>query len=607
MQAIILAAGMGRRLKSLTKYNTKCMVSVNGQTLIERMLLFLEKLNFSRIIIVVGYKAENLINYVKNLEINTEIIFIHNYEYEHTNNIFSLYLAKSELEKEDTILLESDIIFEYEMLEELYFDSSPNVAIVSKWESWMDGTVVVLDDATKVTQIIDKKHFDYLKVNEYYKTVNIYKFSKEFSKNKYIPFLEAYIRVFGNNQYYEQVLRVITLIDKADLKAFITERKWYEIDDVLDLDVAELIFEENKEQKYNSICHRYGGYWRFPKLIDFCYLVNPYFPPAVFEENLKISFSSLLTQYPSGQLPNALLAANLFDLNQDSVIVGNGAAELISAVTRQFKTAKFGICLPSFEEYLNRIQKTNAVIFNAIPPTYRYSADDLIDFFSSKKIDFLVLVNPDNPTGSYIDGDGIQKLVAWTQKKQIMLIIDESFVDFADKPYSVLNQDFLDRNKNVLVIKSISKSYGIPGVRLGIMASANTKIISAIRSFISIWNINSFGEFCLQILEKYSNEYVSSLKLLRAERTFLYDELCKIKQVHPVESQANYIMCKLDLDSSYISSELFTSYNILIKDLSKKKGITGNYVRIAIRNRQDNLKLLAALYKIFDDYYRKTK
>lgn len=150
----------------------------------------------------------------------------------------------------------------------------------------------------KMTSLIlsQKKTFRYADIDDYYKTVNIYKFSKEFLRNSYVPFLEAYSKALGNNEYYEQVLRVITLLERCELKGLPLEgERWYEIDDIQDLDIAETIFaEQDQLQRYQK---RYGGYWRFPKLKDFCYLVNPYFPPQKMCEELQANFNVLLREY----------------------------------------------------------------------------------------------------------------------------------------------------------------------------------------------------------------------------------------------------------------------------------------------------------------------
>ena len=235
MQAIILSAGMGKRLKELTNNATKCMVKVNGVTMIERMLTSLDRLSLNRIILVVGYEGDKLKEYVGTLSVKTPIEFVENKIYNKTNNIYSLYLAKDHLLNEDTLLLESDLVFEDAVLDRIVNDPQPSLALVAKFESWMDGTVVELDDEDNIVRFRSKNEFRFEDIKNYYKTVNIYKFSKEFSRSHYVPFLEAYCKALGNNEYYEQVLKVITLLDKPDIKAIrLHDEAWYEIDDVQD-------------------------------------------------------------------------------------------------------------------------------------------------------------------------------------------------------------------------------------------------------------------------------------------------------------------------------------------------------------------------------------
>lgn len=144
MQAIILAAGMGKRLKKLTQNNTKCMVKVNGMTMIERMLRQIDKRGVSRIVLVVGYEREKLKEYISTLDVSTPIQYIDNPIYDSTNNIYSLSLASELLIEEDTLLFESDLIFEDSILDTLIDDPRETLALVDKYESWMDGTVVKL-------------------------------------------------------------------------------------------------------------------------------------------------------------------------------------------------------------------------------------------------------------------------------------------------------------------------------------------------------------------------------------------------------------------------------------------------------------------------------
>lgn len=599
MQAVILAAGMGKRLGELTKNNTKCMVKINGISLINRLLEQLSKLSLNKIIIVIGYEGEKLKNYLGYSYKTIEIEYIENPIYNKTNNIYSLYLAKEKLLEDDTILIESDLIFEDSIFTLLEQSSYPNVAVVAKYESWMDGTMVRIDNENNIINFIPKKAFRYEDIALYYKTVNIYKFSKEFARNQYIPFLEAYIHALGNNEYYEQVLRVITILDNCNLKALIlNNEKWYEIDDIQDLDIAETIF-SNDNERLSKYQQRYGGYWRFPGLLDFCYLVNPFFPPQKMKDELRSNFDKLLMEYPSGMKINSLLIAKYFNIKQNYVCVGNGAAELIKSLMSQLN-GKIGIISPTFEEYPNRKSTNDIITFYPQKKNFSYEIKELQTFYENKNISSLLIVNPDNPSGNFIPPKELLTLAQWTKNKNIQLIIDESFVDFSDASTNntLLQDNILEEFTNLIVIKSISKSYGVPGIRLGVIASADTNLINFIKKDVSIWNINSFGEYYMQIFGKYESDYKLACQKFIQERERFYQQLTKISYLRIIPSQANYFLCEVysPYTSRSITELLLNKYNILIKDCSNKKGFNHkNYIRIAVRSKFDNDQLVSAL------------
>lgn len=599
MQAIILAAGMGKRLKDLTQNNTKCMVKVNGVTLIDRMLHQIEKQHLSRIVIVVGYEGQKLIDYITTLDIQTPIVYVNNPIYDKTNNIYSLALAKDWLCKEDTILFESDIIFEDSILEELVKDSRETLALVAKYESWMDGTCVKLSDDDDIEAFVPGKKFKFDEIDSYYKTVNIYKFSKHFSETHYVPFLDAYQSALGQNEYYEQVLRVITMLDEPEIKAKrLNGQLWYEIDDIQDLDIATSMFIPDEDQRVELLSGRYGGYWRYPQLIDFCYLVNPYYPPQKLMDEIKASFEKLITQYPSGMRVNSLLAAKNFGVHQENILVGNGAAELIKSLMTDF-TGKLGIIRPTFEEYGHRYREENIIAYWPENDEFKYSAQDIMDFFGDKDIQNLVLINPDNPSGNYIEKKDVLKLVEWTEQKGIKFLVDESFVDFADElDSSIIVQDILDSHKNLYVMKSISKSYGVPGLRLGVLASGDTETIARLKKDVAIWNINSFAEFYMQIEEKYKKDYAAALGKFREERARYVNELSNIPGLRVIPSQANYVMAEVTtgMTAKELNRKLIVRHNLLIKNLVAKIQQNGRqYIRLAVKTTEENDKLIAAI------------
>lgn len=598
MQAIILAAGMGKRLKDLTKNHTKCMVKVNGITLIERMLNQLDALNLTRIVIVVGYEGKRLREYINTLPIHTPIEYLENPVYYQTNNIYSLSLAEEALMEEDTLLLESDLIFEDSVLKVLLQDKRETLALVDKYESWMDGTVVTLDRDDNIQAFIGGKKIVFEDIPFYYKTVNIYKFSRHFSRTYYVPFLEAYCMALGNNEYYEQVLRVITMLDEPAIQAKrLDGQLWYEIDDIQDLDIAESMFTDNEELKVLKLQQRYGGYWRYPKLLDYCYLVNPYFPPQRLIHEMKSNFTTLLTQYPSGMQVNSLLAAKNFGINQEYIVIGNGAAELIKSLMELIE-GKIGFIKPTFEEYPNRYSRVQSVFMDTETLQFQYSAEDIIDFYSGKGISMLVLINPDNPSGNFLNRDELLTLCRWAEKENCSLLVDESFVDFAEgSNHTLIENCILEQYKNLIVVKSISKSYGVPGLRLGILVSSRKDLIGKIKKKVAIWNINSFAEFYMQIAEKYHGDYQSALDKLKEVRKKFITMLQQYNQLKVYPSQANFVMCELKygITASELTKQLLVRHQILIKDLSSKIRNGRQLIRLAVRNEAENSILADAL------------
>lgn len=599
MQAIILAAGMGKRLGEYTEANTKCMVPVNGTKLIDRSLYQLSRLNLRRVVIVVGYEGQKLMDYLGSEYNGLKIEYVINPIYDKTNNIYSLALAKELMQEDDTLLLESDLIYEDGLLNLLLDNPFPNLALVAKYETWMDGTMVCIDKENNIVNFVTKAAFNYQNVDQYYKTVNIYKFSKEFSRTKYVPFLEAYSKSVGNNEYYENVLRIISFLNSHDLKALpIGNLKWYEIDDKQDLDIAEALFAEEKDilRKYYG---RYGGFWRFPQMLDYCYLVNSYFNESRIIDELEANFRTLIAEYPSGMKVNTLLASKCWGIKEEYIIPGNGAAELIKALMETLP-GTLGIVRPTFEEYPNRRDSEGLVTFVPQNEDFRYTTDDLMNYFGEHPADNLLIINPDNPSGNFIPVNDLHRLAAWSEERGMRLIIDESFVDFSVdyENNTLLHNTILEKYPHLVVMKSISKSYGVPGIRLGILCSADKEIISKMKKMVSIWNINSFAEFFMQIFNKYEKDYKLACDKFIAERDDFERQLGEISFLRVMPSQANYFLCEIlpPMTANKLVLSMLKRFNILTRDCSDKKGFDGKkqYMRIAVRSHEDNARLIAA-------------
>lgn len=580
MQGMILAAGMGKRLGELTSEKTKCMVEVNGVALIDRMLHQLEKHHLSRIVIVVGYEGKKLMDYIGTLGIQTPIFFVNNPVYDKTNNIYSLSLAKEYLVQEDTLLLESDLIFEDSVLDILLEDSRESLVLVDKFSSWMDGTCVKVGSDDTIEAFIPKQDINFREMSDLYKTVNIYKFSKIFSETLYVPFLEVYTKALGNNDYYEQVLQIIAVLDEPGIKAKKMDgHLWYEIDDIQDLDMAEFLFASD-DVKLAHIQSRRGGYWRYPELLDFCCPVNPYFPPIRLLEEVKASFDLLVMHYPSGMEVNRLLAAKNFGVKKEHVIVGNGVSALIKCLMEKI---------------------TGSVFFVPGKERCAYTAEDLITYLEDKEISMLMLANPDNLTGNYITKKELEMLIRWCMKKDIRLVVDETFLDFAEEEdITLFSEEKLGQYKKLIVVKSISKSHGVPGLCLGVMASSDEELIAEIKKEVAVCKINSFEEFYMQIEAKYSQDYKVAIQKCKKARKIYMEELSGIPALHVFPSQANCVMAEITngITAGELTRVMLIKHNMLIKDLSNKIKLEGRqFIRLAIRKEEENERLVAALRK----------
>lgn len=347
---------------------------------------------------------------------------------------------------------------------------------------------------------------------------------------------------------------------------------------------------------------RYGGYWRFPDMLDYCYLVNPYFNRSGIIKEMQDFFPTLVAEYPSGMNVNSMLASECWNVKQEYIIPGNGAAELIKLLMEHLE-GKVGVVRPTFEEYPNRMPAERVVTFLPQNSDFRYDADDLIEFFGNNAVENILLINPDNPSGNFIPMEGIIKLAQWTKDNGIKFILDESFVDFSEgyANNSFISNQLLETFPNVCVMKSISKSYGVPGLRLGILCSANTEMIQRMKKQVSIWNINSFAEFFMQIYPKYRADYQKACDQFIATRNDFERELQQIPFIHVMPSQANFFFLEVlpPYKPKQLCAILLKNYKILASACLAKKGIEPDkYMRIAVRSHKDNERFIKALKEL---------
>jgi len=599
-KAIILAAGIGSRLEPLTEHIPKCLAPINGVPILTNMLTHLSDSGVEETVIVVGYLKEKIYDLIGTSFNRMKVSYIESDRYATTNNIYSLWLAREHL-TEDIILLESDVFFERLLLDHMFANGNRNVAAVAQHQSWMSGTVVSLDKEGNIQTLLETRHqgpqFDYSRV---FKTLNIYLLRRDFLHDQFVPRLEAFVNAGDVDQYYEIILHVTTYSQQHSMTAFLCDDiKWFEIDDENDRLHAEYIF-ASPEERYEVVAREYGSYWRYG-FTDHTYLYNVYFPPEEFFDHIRNHIYDLVESYPVGQDALASLISLVINQPAPRIVVGNGASELINIISGQLCNQLI-IPEPSFNEYANAAPEGKVTGFALKPPFFQLDVDEFAAEALRCQADVAVIVSPNNPTSLLVPKADLLRLAGKLAGQNCLLIVDESFIDFAeDRDQSTLEQEVAE-HENMTILKSMSKAYGICGLRLGYLLTANQGLATAVRNKVPIWNINSFAEDFLRLLPRYRKDFMESCQKVRSDRDELYRSLASIPGMIAYKPDANFVFCRLPdgtLSGPELTHRLFIEHDIYIKHCAGKPLPEPDlYLRIASRTKPENHKLVEALRSI---------
>lgn len=594
MKALILAAGFGKRMRPITFNTHKTLIKICDHTVIDRIIESLIKNKILDIILVTGYRQEELVNHLKKNYSNLNLSFIHNKKYETTNNIYSLSLAFEKLNiDDDLILIESDLIFKPEVISILLNSKFKNLALVSPYKIGLDGTVVQIKDKKIISiypphlQTSEFNHFDK------YKTLNIYKFSKDFCINQFKNILLFYAKSIDKNSYYELVLGIIIYLQKETIYSEIVPNSmWTEIDDPNDLMVARYLFDQ--ESRKTFLENTFGGYWNFD-ILDFCFIRNMYFPTDSMLSEIKNNLAPVLQNYGSNNNILNKKLSYVLQVDESNLILLNGLSQIYPILKIFLNNKKILIPNPTFGEYLKLSTQIDCY-FDDGKNTYVNLKQKIFDN------EYIFIVNPNNPTGTTLNTENIYQMAKNNFNK--LFIVDESFIDFSNQK-SIIHYIEKEPLNNLIVLTSLSKSYGLPGIRLGYIYSSNKDLLNKLKSDLPIWNSNSIAEFYLEIILKYKNELEKSFLKTKDDRDKLIEDISEINFVKEVwQSGGNFILIKLRYKKSEncsIVDYLIKNHNIFVKEVSDKF-VQDEYIylRVAVRNTKENSILLNSLasYKI---------
>ncbi len=594
MKAVILAAGYGRRMRPLSDHTHKALLKIGEETIIERIVRALVHHNLTDIVVVTGYRDESVREHLLQRFPDLPFTFVHNADYSNTNNIHSLALAFEKIDIDaDILLIECDLIMNPSVIGKIVETDRPNVALVDRYRQGMDGTVVTVKDGT-ITQVVpphlQTEDFDF---RDKFKTLNIYRFSREFANNAFRRLLVHYARTIDNNCYYELILGMLIYMQKETIHALLVDESdcWAEVDDPNDLRGAAFVFEPDKQLE--TLQHAFGGYWNYD-VLDFAFIRNMHFPTGAVLSELKSNLATLLHNYGSRQAILNEKLAYFVDCDPRAIQALNGASQLFPMLQSYFHNAVTLLPRPTFGEY-------DRVFGNAVH--YQDAAGIDVEQIERQlaNVDVVVFVNPNNPTGTTVSTDCIERLARENAEKTF--VVDESFIEFSGQD-SLVRRLEASPLKNVIVLKSLSKSLGVPGLRLGYVYCQETFFMSRVRDETPVWNLNSVAEYFLELLLKHRTSLEQSYARTQEDRQEFAHELRRLSSVDEVYSSGgNFLLARLaggpDL-ARQMAHDLLIEKKIFVKDISGKFSDGGGYLRLAVRTRPDHRRLIAGIEEMED-------
>ncbi|MBN2040597.1 MAG: threonine-phosphate decarboxylase [Spirochaetes bacterium] len=336
-------------------------------------------------------------------------------------------------------------------------------------------------------------------------------------------------------------------------------------------------------------------------IVDFSSNINP----LGISEKLKneiINNMDILQYYPDPEYNDLKSAiARYIGDDTDHIFVGNGAVELIFLYARILKPETALILSPGFIEYSLALNHAGTKIAH-----YRLNEKDNFypDIQGLKKemekgYELIVICNPNNPTSMFIEPEAVLEIISFADKRNQRVLLDESFIEFVDPAYASSNISLFKKYRNVFLLRSLTKFFAIPGLRLGYAVSHDSGFMKSLKKYREPWTVNQFADLAGRTLLKDKDYISNSVELVSKEKAFLYSALSAVEWLKPFEPFANFMLVKLQADlTSADLKGILQKQGILIRDASNFKFLNNKFVRFAVKNRKCNEKLLNALSNI---------
>ena len=603
-KAVILAAGKGSRVGGAARGLPKPLLSVAGVPILHRALRCLSHVGVRDVVIVIGHRGSEIVSSVREALLsndlqnaNLTVSYIVSDRYETTNNIYSLWLAREHLDQ-DIYLLEGDIVFDVELLRAFHSESAVSVAGIVPYEFGMTGTVVQLNGENRVQTMFDIRGEEPSSGGSY-KTISLFMLHAALLQEVFVPMLERFVQSGRLQEYWEAALSEALRESEHPLVAVdCSSFRWCEIDDISDWMNADIIFSE-PDKRLALINQRYGRFQSYGAT-DHLVMTNIYFPPEAMRRDICRELDALITDYPSGQATLARLLAGAIDQSPENLVVGNGASELIRILGRITRRRAL-VPVPTFNEYEDTFFPDKLLRFELNPPKFHLDIHRFLDIAEKADIELAVVVSPNNPTSVTVPRDELLWLCKALGRDGKLLLVDETFVDFCVEPSNQSLADQVSIHNNLMILKSLSPSCGVPGLRLGYLLTGNAELSSSIRRQLPIWNVNSVAEAFLRLLPRYKGFLAETCRQVRSECDELHALLSVIPglQTNPPSANFCFVRVTADTDVVQVVQRLLTDHNILVKECSGKSLLEGlRYLRVKSRTPEENKRFAEALAQV---------
>jgi histidinol-phosphate/aromatic aminotransferase/cobyric acid decarboxylase-like protein len=493
------------------------------------------------------------------------------------------------------LLAEGDVAFGPELLGTVPAGARDNVVFAGAHARDLRGTVVRRDAAGQVTAYLTDRDqpADFATAGTL-KTANVYLLRGGYLRQAFVPALRAEVEAGRVHGYYDYALAA-SFGAARWVVADVSTVPWYEVDDPGDRLQAEYVF-GTPAQRRALLGRLHGSHWRFG-VRDHELLYNVHFPPERMMRALGGSLDALVRHYPAGSALLAELVASVVDRSPAEIAVANGSAELIKLLAQV--RGRVAVPVPGFNEYENVLRPGQLVPFPLEPPGFQLDVDGYARAVRDGDCRVAVVVSPNNPTSVAVPAGELRRLCAAAAPAVVLL--DESFVDFAAPPAGSLLPD-LTEHPNLVVVKSVSKVYGVGGLRLGFSATADPALARWIAGRLPIWNVNGLAEEFLRLLPHFRSEFEASCARVRAETRELAGLLAELPGVHVVPPDANFVLLRLPPGAppaAEVADRLFAAAGILTKDCGGKTMPDGDrWLRVASRTPAENWAVVDGLREV---------